>query len=363
MLYIQRMIKQTFHYNSCMCWCSKTVTATSHSKCFFSTKTTTKRNKSSSSSIVQNAISISTNKRPERPRRDLFSVPGADPKKIEKSKTLGADAIVLDLEDGVSVHKKDEARDLVTSVLMQQQEGTSASSFGQSEVCARINGLNDGDLAIQDLQSLLPCPMLQTIVIPKVESENDIKFVSEMIDSFCDDDNPRDIRILAAIESAMGLLNLREIASCSSDRLDGLIFASEDYCADLECIRTTDATELLFARSQIVTVAKAYDLQAIDMVHINFRDLDELAVECRQGREIGFTGKQAIHPNQIEIIQSSFSPAEKDVAFASQVVASYEKAISVDGKGACVVEGIVVDMPVYKWALKILKRAEAANMI
>jgi len=212
---------------------------------------------------------------------------------------------------------------------------------------------------LEDLQAVLPCDRLDAIVLPKVENASDVAFVSQMMDSLSPDN--RDVRIIAAIESALGLLNLREIASSATGRLDALVFASEDYCADLEAIRTDSATELLFARSQLVTTAKAYGLQAIDMVHIQFRDLQGLEEECQRGRELGFTGKQAIHPNQVEPIHRAFSPSKKDVNFANRVVNKYQRTTA-RGHGACVVDGIVVDFPVYKWALKVLKRAESSGM-
>mmetsp|Transcript_6801 Transcript_6801/g.13410 ORF Transcript_6801/g.13410 Transcript_6801/m.13410 type:complete len:198 (-) Transcript_6801:1995-2588(-) len=177
-----------------------------------------------------------------------------------------------------------------------------------------------------------------------------------------------DIRILAAIESAKGFLNLREIAETAAHEwngrlyplVEGLIFASEDYCADVEAIRTPDARELLYARSQLVITAKAYGLQAIDMVHINFRDLDELAIECEAGKQLGFTGKQAIHPSQIAVIHEQFSPSPEDVAFAARVVVAFEASEAI-GRGACVVDGIAVDLPVYKRAVKICKQLQRAT--
>jgi citrate lyase subunit beta-like protein len=322
----------------------------------------------------------------ERLRRSLFSIPGSDARKIRKGQTLHADAVVLDLEDGVAWNQKDEARDLVRATLLDTSQTFGgqgrSSSLSSSELCVRINALDTGSLALQDLEAILPCPRLQTIVIPKVETASDIHFVSRMMDALCcrsssnddydyDDENENQapvVRILAAIESARGLLNLREIAAAAATtthhhrRLDGLIFASEDYCADVEAIRTESAMELLFARSQLVVTAKAYGLQAIDMVHVQFRDLDALAVECQRGRELGFTGKQAIHPNQLDTIHQSFAPSSQDVEFAQRVVVAYE-ATTASGKGACEVNGMVVDQPVYKWAVKIMSRARAAGLL
>ena len=297
---------------------------------------------------------------PERPRRSLFSVPGADQRKITKAQGLTADAVVLDLEDGVAFDKKDEARNLV-----QQTLGDTSQDFGSAELCVRINGLDTNDMALRDLEAVLPCSRLQTVVVPKVENASDIVFVSRMIDSLCD--NARDVRIIAAIESAMGFMNLKDIAETSrvgtsKARLDALVFASEDFCADIEATRTESATEMLYARSQLVMAAKAFGLQAIDMVHINFRELDELKVECEGGKQMGFTGKQAIHPAQIDIINEQFAPSSTEIDFASRAVHEYE-ATAAKGQGACVVDGIVVDMPVYKLAKKIVERATKAGML
>jgi citrate lyase subunit beta-like protein len=312
----------------------------------------------------------------ERPplRRCLLSVPGADARKIQKAATtLGGivDTIVLDLEDGVAVDYKDQARTMVHETLLDESI-TVAKNNNKSELAVRINALDDntGTLAIQDLQAILPCPRLQAIVIPKVECAEHVLFVTRMIAALSP--APNNVHVLAAIESARGILNLRDICAASvasaarssngssnQSPLDALIFASEDYCANIGAIRTTAATELLYARSHLVTCAKAYDLQAIDMVHINFRNLQELAVECRSGRELGFTGKQAIHPAQVATIQECFAPSKDDFDYARKCVEAYEATTAL-GKGACVVNGIVVDLPVYKWAVAIVNRTNKA---
>lgn len=321
-------------------------------------------------SLLLSRFFSTTTSKVDRPRRSLLSVPGHDARKIDKALQLKVDTIVLDLEDGVPVDKKEEARDLVKQTLEKRD-------FGTAEVCVRINDLSTGRLAFNDLQAVLNQPQLQSIVIPKVEQAADVDFVSRLIDMARTTraiqeggaDHTADIRILGAIESAKGLLNLREIANAGTGNselsysyLDALIFASEDYCADLELTRTSSATGMLYARSHLVTVAKAFGLQAIDMVHIDFRNLDDLARECQEGREMGFTGKQAIHPLQLETIHQTYAPSQKDIDFAKRCVDSYEEATETEGKGACVVDGIVVDTPVYKWALKILKRAEKASL-
>ncbi|MGK3736108.1 MAG: citrate lyase subunit beta-like protein [Bacillariaceae sp.] len=333
------------HNKSLLCCCRRGLSSTSTST-------------SSSSEIIAQG----QQQRPDRPRRSLFSVPGSDERKILKAQTLDADSIVLDLEDGVAYDRKDVAREIVRNTLLDTSKifGGKKYNSNTTELCVRINGLDTNEIALNDLNAILPCDRLQAIVIPKVECASDIHFVSRMIDTHC---NNKDVRIIAAIESAKGFLNLREIANTSTtstmnQRLDALVFASEDFCADIEAIRTQDGNELLYARSQLVITAKAYSLQAIDMVHINFRNLNELKNECITGRQLGFTGKQAIHPNQIDIIHEEFSPSLKDIIFATKVVKEFQHTTTIDGKGSCVVDGIVVDLPVYKWAVKICKWAE-----
>jgi citrate lyase subunit beta-like protein len=298
----------------------------------------------------------------ERVRRSLLSVPGSDQRKIDKALSLKADTIVLDLEDGVPWDKKDQARTLVTETLQNLP-----SSNMETEICVRINSLPTGSLALKDLLAILQVstPTLRGIVVPKVERASDVDFCHRLIQmhSTAGSSSQNRIRILAAIESAVGMTNIQEIAAMASTTcLDALIFASEDYCADLELIRTEPATELLYARSRLVMAAKTHQLQAIDMVHIDFKNMEALRTECRRGLELGFTGKQAIHPSQLDTIHETFQPSAKDVAFAQECKDLYESAAE-SGRGACVVQGIVVDAPVYKHALKVLQRAERAGLL
>ncbi|ORZ41351.1 Pyruvate/Phosphoenolpyruvate kinase-like domain-containing protein [Catenaria anguillulae PL171] len=262
--------------------------------------------------------------RPERVRRSLFNVPGSDERKMAKAKTLGADSIVFDLEDGVPMDRKGSARQLVFDAL-------ESFDLGHRERAVRINAVGSG-LEVDDLNVILHSTRLQCIVIPKVNTASDVQFVDRMIDSIAPESNRPNIRLIACIESAMGLLNLREIAS-SSPRLDALVYASEDLCADMGMVRTASRLELLYSRSAVVTAACAYGLQAIDLVCIDYKDHDVLSEECREGRQMGFTGKQAIHPGQIDGIQKHFSPTEAEVQRATKIVEGYREYVA-KGKGA-----------------------------
>ncbi|KAI8388151.1 Pyruvate/Phosphoenolpyruvate kinase-like domain-containing protein, partial [Radiomyces spectabilis] len=213
---------------------------------------------------------------------------------------------------------------------------------------------------LDDLNVILHSKRLQAIVIPKVQSAKDIQFVSRMIDAVAVESQRDRIRLIASVESALGIMNLREIAT-ADPRLDAMIFAAEDYCADIGMIRTSTRQEMLFARQMMVTAASAYGLQAIDLVCVDYQNEDVLIKECQEGREFGFAGKQAIHPSQIEIIQKMFLPDAADLERAVKILHGYEH-YSQKGVGAFSLDGKMIDMPVVKWAQKIVSKAEAGGM-
>eukprot|EP00123_Amoebidium_parasiticum_P000709 comp11584_c0_seq1/m.6061 comp11584_c0_seq1/g.6061 ORF comp11584_c0_seq1/g.6061 comp11584_c0_seq1/m.6061 type:complete len:343 (-) comp11584_c0_seq1:393-1421(-) len=296
--------------------------------------------------------SYTTNhKKVETVRRCIFSVPGYDTRKISKLPKLDIDSIVLDLEDAVPVNRKKESRDIVCKILNEVD-------FGRGEVGVRVNDARSA-LVQDDLKAVLQTKSIDAIVIPKVESPSDVKLVNDIIDHVAPDDVKDNIRLLLQIESANAILNLREIAS-ASQRVDALIFASEDYCADVGIHRTRGAMELLFARSSVVTHAAAHNLQAIDMVCIDYHDKELLTLESREAHRMGFTGKQAVHPVQVPIIHKEFSPSTRVIERAQRIVDGY-KAHQDAGIGAFDLDGVVIDLPVLKWAEKVIARAQVAR--
>ncbi|ORZ25847.1 Pyruvate/Phosphoenolpyruvate kinase-like domain-containing protein [Absidia repens] len=284
-----------------------------------------------------------------RSRRALFYVPGSDERKIHKSISIGADCVVYDLEDSVSANKKGTARHLTIDAL----------EHGKAEKAVRINAIGSGH-ELDDLNVILHSKRLQAIVIPKVQSAKDVQFVSRMIDAVAVDSQKQRIRLIASVESALGIMNIKEI-SMADERLDALIFAAEDYCADLGLIRTSSRKEMLYARQTIVNAAGAYGLQSIDLVCVDYQNEQTLVEECKEGREFGFSGKQAIHPNQIDIIQRHFLPDEADITKAVRIMESFENH-SAKGVGAFELDGKMVDMPVVKWAEKVINKAKTGGL-
>jgi citrate lyase subunit beta-like protein len=165
--------------------------------------------------------------------------------------------------------------------------------------------------------------------------------------------------MLVGVETAKGILNLKEIAEADK-RLEAIIFGAEDYAASIGATRKNDATEVLYARSAVVTACAANELQAIDMVYIDFRDVEGLRVEAEEGARLGFSGKQIIHPNQVAAVQEAFTPSEEAIDYAQRVVRAF-RASQKEGKGAFALDGKMIDMPLLKNAQKVLGRAQAAG--
>ncbi|MEW6093147.1 MAG: CoA ester lyase [Chloroflexota bacterium] len=286
-------------------------------------------------------------------RRALLYVPGDDRHKIEKSLTFEADCICLDMEDGVAQNRKDAARATIAAALRELD-------FGASEKLARLNPVGSG-LEADDIEAVLPSHP-DGIVLPKVESLEQILWASEKIEAaeLAHDWPLGSIRLIVDVETAKGISNLKEIAS--HPRLDALIFGAEDYAVSIGAARTPEAWEVFTARSLVVLHAKACGLQAIDMVSVDYKDIERLRREAQFGAQLGFTGKQVIHPAQVEPVQEAFTPDEAAIEKARRLVEAFE-AHQKEGKGAFGLDGQMIDMPLVRAAQNVLERAKAASKL
>ena len=287
-------------------------------------------------------------------RRALLYMPGDDRRKIEKATTLGVDSICMDMEDGVALNRKDQARAVIAQAVKELD-------FGVAERCIRINSIGSG-LEKYDLAAALTTNP-DAIVVPKIETAEQVRWVSEHIETheLSSRKNIGTIRLLVGVETAKGVLNLKEIAEADK-RLEAIIFGGEDYAASVGAVRTKEATELLYARQATVTACAANDLQAIDIVFIDFKDSEGLHLEAEQGAGFGFSGKQIIHPNQVAVVQEAFTPSEAAIEYARRIVESFESSQK-EGKGAYALDGKMIDMPLLKNAQKVLDRAKAARKL
>ncbi len=278
-------------------------------------------------------------------------MPGDNWKMITKSVTLGVDSICMDMEDGTAVNKKAEARATIARALQELD-------FGASEKLARINSVGSG-WEQDDIEAVLPYHP-DGIVIPKVESFEQVEWASRIIEAaeLKNGWPVNSVRVLIGVETAKGILNLKEIAV--HPRLDAIIFGGEDFAASIGAVRTKDAIELLYARQAVIVACAANDLQAIDIVTIDYKDLEALKVEAQFGAGLGFSGKQIIHPNQVSAVQEAFTPSDESIAYARRIVETFE-ASQKEGKGAYALDGKMIDMPLLKNAQKVLARAQAAG--
>ena len=286
-----------------------------------------------------------------RLRRSLLFTPGDSHRKIKKGLTTDADCVILELEDGVAFSRKEEARQIVADAL-------TTLDFGHTERLVRINARDTG-LAEADLAATLE-GRPDGYLIPKVDSPDTIQWVSNLI---AEKENQQgwpsgEIKVMAIIESALAVMNLREIANADT-RLVALMFGAEDLAGDMGATRTAAGWEGFYAKSAVVTAAAAYGLDAIDTPHINIRDTSDLAAAAQQSLEMGYSGKLAIHPNQIETINQIFTPSAEAIAAAERLLKAYDDQAA-SGQGAFTLDGKMVDMPMVRTANKIMEKARQA---
>ncbi len=280
-----------------------------------------------------------------RVRRCLLFMPGDDLKKIQKGISLGVDSIVMDLEDGVALNRKDAARVTVATAL-------SDLDFGRAERIVRLNPIGSG-LELDDLAAILALKP-DSLMLPKVERADQVQWLDRLLG-----DSPS--RLLALIETARGVVNLKDIAQ-ASHRLDALIFGAEDLAGDIGATRTPAGWEVFYARSAVVTHAAAFGLQAIDTLRIDFNDDAALLEDCRLGVQLGFSGKLAIHPRQVPVIQAAFTPSDEAIAAAQRLIDAHDQH-QAGGVGAFAFEGKMIDRPAIRAAEQVLAKARAAGKI
>ncbi|CAD6887352.1 unnamed protein product [Tilletia controversa] len=315
-----------------------------------------------------------------RPRRSLLYVPGSSEKMIKGSQKTDADCIIFDLEDSVAPHRKGAARETVL-------HGLNAAPRPGPELAVRINPPS-GDIALasDDLDIVLPSHALQALVLPKVESAEDVFLVLDKASLLRPEGSPP-IALILSVESAASLHNMPTIISEVQQRiaelthadpsnpapppayLSALLFASEDFCAATSIIRTRSRHSLLVPRAQVVLTARAFGLSAIDMVCVDIKDEACLTEEAQEAKELGFDAKQVVHPSQVGPVQRIFAPSEAEVRRAARITFFYQKGIAAhlgavslpdedDPNGSAT----MIDAPMLKQADAVLAKARAARM-
>ncbi|XP_027244749.1 citramalyl-CoA lyase, mitochondrial isoform X2 [Cricetulus griseus] len=291
------------------------------------------------------------------PRRAVLYVPGNDEKKIRKIPSLKVDCAVLDCEDGVAENMKNEARLRIVRTLED-------FDLGPTEKCVRINSVSSG-LAEADLETILQSQVLpSSLMLPKVEGPEEIRWFS---DKFSFHLNGRKLEqpmnLIPFVETAMGLLNFKAVCEETVRIgpqvglfLDAVVFGGEDFRASIGATSNKDTQDILYARQKIVVIAKAFGIQAIDLVYIDFRDGDGLLKQSKEAAAMGFTGKQVIHPNQIAVVQEQFTPTLEKIQWAEELIVAFAEHQRL-GKGAFTFRGSMIDMPLLKQAHNIVTLA------
>jgi len=302
-------------------------------------------------------------------------------KKIQKAASLTADVVCFDLEDGVCASEKMNARNTVV-------EGLRTLNFGKTEKLIRINRAGSG-LEIEDLKTILSKVRPDGIVIPKAEDPSALSKVMKLLGDFENryhvhsiimretpakrvqgQEESRQVQhtkslqkfsVFLGIETAKGVCCVRDLASSApeimDDRLEGFLFGAEDYAADVGAKRSKGNQEVAYARAAILNVAAAYGLQAIDMVHLNIKDLDSLQHEAMEAADMGFAGKQVIHPAQVEVVHTAFSPSVEDILASFTILKTFLTRQQF-GEGVFQLDGRMIDLPLAIGAAKILQKTK-----
>jgi len=279
-------------------------------------------------------------------RRSVLFSPGDQPDLMRKAPSAGADVVVFDLEDAVAPGQKDEARAAVSDVL-------SDPGFDPDcEVCVRVNPVGAG--AGADVEAVLAGGgAADSVMLPKAGDSEDVETLGRLL-AEADAEAP----VLALVESARGVLNAQEIAVAGPT--DALVFGAEDLSADIGATRTDEGTEVLHAREHVVLAASAAGVDAVDTVYTDIEDTEGLAEETRFAAGLGFDGKMAIHPAQVDPINEAYTPADEDIEWAERVLEAKAEADE-DGRGVFRVDGEMVDAPLVARAERVLERARAAR--
>ena len=276
-------------------------------------------------------------------------LPGNNPNMIMNGSFLGADSIILDLEDAVSPEEKDAARLLVSHSLK-------SLNFGKCEIIIRINSL-DTPYWEKDLEEIVP--LQPNVIMPtKVSDGNYIKRLDARISEIEEKNRieTKKIKMMPLLETAIGIENAFEIAR-SSDRMEALYLGAEDLTADLRCQRTRDGFEIQYARCRLVNAARAANIEVYDTPFTSIEDMDGLLQDALTAKSLGFSGKAVIHPKHVDTVNRVFSPSEKEIHYAQEVFAAIEEAKKL-GKGAISLHGKMIDAPIVQRARRVLEAME-----
>jgi citrate lyase subunit beta/citryl-CoA lyase len=280
----------------------------------------------------------------DRPRRSAMYMPGANERALEKGKTVPADVLIMDVEDGVAIEAKEDARARIVSMLK-------GGGYGDREIGIRINGIgtdwHEADIAVFAQSGA------DTIVVPKVETPDTVTAVASLMEKA---GAPDAMQIWCMIETARGVLSADAIAS-AHPRVGALLVGSADLTKDLRARHTPDRLPLLTSIQMVVLAGRANGLTILDSPFFDLSDDEGFLESCRQGRDLGFDGKTLLHPKTIAGANAAFGPSEEEIAWAHRITEAHAEALA-EGKGVTLVDGQLVEGLHVEEAQRLVSLAE-----
>ena len=286
-------------------------------------------------------------------RRSMLFLPGNNPNMLINGSCLGADAVIFDLEDAVSPAEKDAARILVRNTMRYMD-------FRGCEIIVRINSI-DTTYWQPDLDAIAPYkPSL--ILLPKTGTADHVLQADAYITALEEKlgFSPNTIGLMPLIETALGVENAYAIASATT-RVQALFLGAEDLTADLQCKRTKEGREIEYARTRLVVAARAAGVDVYDTPFTDVNDDEGIWTDARYAKALGFTGKASISPRHVEVINAVFSPTQKEIEYAYEVMEAIALAEQ-QGKGAIALHGKMIDAPIVARARQTIAAAQALGL-
>ena len=284
-----------------------------------------------------------------RPRRSLLFMPGSNARALEKGRNLPADGLILDLEDSVAPDAKAIAREQIAQAI-------AAKGFGRREILIRTNGLDspwwNDDVAMAGKAGP------DGILVPKVSSAAELKAIADGLSEVGAD--PK-LRVWAMIETARAVLHAEELAAASRDanpRLAGFVFGPNDISRESRIKMLPGRAAMIPMMTHCILATRACGLEILDGPYSDFSNVDGFALECAQGRDLGFDGKTLIHPGQIEACNAIFTPPAEEVAQARKIIAAFERPENAS-RGAIQIDGQMVERLHAEMARRTIAIADA----
>lgn len=286
-------------------------------------------------------------------RRTMLFMPGNNPGMLQNAGILGADSIILDLEDAVSLTEKDSARILV-------REAIKNVDYSDVEVVVRVNPLTT-EYAREDIDVIARVKP-DALMIPKATEEELIE-INSMLDKIEEEESfeRESIKLIPLVESAYGVENVYNIIKASK-RIVGILLGGEDLTSDLGIKRTKEGEEIFYARNKVAVACKAMKVDAIDTPFTDTNDFEGLEKDTRKAKSLGMTGKASINPRQIDTIHSVYAPTKEEIRYAERVLEAMEEAKR-EGKGVFSLDGKMVDAPIINRAKTTIDLAKVLGLI